>query len=308
MTTLHALCGLKVAADLPLPDLLPWRGDDRAPDVTIRQGDVPDRLDAPVVDDPLLQMAADGACRFAVSGVAAYLVEGGRTVTVRAEMDPAAPDVRIFLLGTVFGLLCAQRGLLPLHACCVALGGRAVAFSGVSGAGKSTLAAAFRRRGFPVLADDVAVVDVEAPGGPLVLPSFPRIRLWRDTMDALALPHDGLERSRPELEKFHLPLDDGFQAEPLPLAAVYHLEEVRPPAGGGVERLDALTAVRDLENAVYRSRLVRRLLGPDRLFRMLARVAAAAPSHRLSRRRGLGDLDTQVSALIVRHGGGGNRG
>ncbi|HEY0832750.1 MAG TPA: serine kinase [Azospirillum sp.] len=307
MTTLHALCGLKVASDLPLPDLLPWTGDDRAPDVTIRLGAVPDRLDAPVVDGPLLQLAAEGTCRFAIPGVAAYLVEGGHTVTVRAEMDPAAADVRVFLLGTVFGILCAQRGLLPLHACCVAIGGRAVAFSGVSGAGKSTLAAAFRRRGFPVLADDVTVVDVEAPGGPLVLPAFPRVKLWRDTMDALALPLEGLERSRAELEKFHLPLGDGFQAEPLPLAAVYHLEEVRPPTEGGVERLDTLTAVRDLEAGIYRHRLARRLLGPERLFRMLARIVAAAPSHRLSRRPGLGDLDAQVAALAARHGGGGGR-
>ncbi|HYH21260.1 MAG TPA: serine kinase [Azospirillum sp.] len=300
MTTLHALCGLKVASDFPLPDLLPWRGDDRAPDVAIRLGDVPDRLDAPVLNGPLLQMAADGTSRFAVPGVAAYLVEGGHTVTVRAEMDLAAPDVRVFLLGTVFGILCAQRGLLPLHACCVAIGGRAVAFSGVSGAGKSTLAAAFRRRGFPVLADDVTVVDVEAPGGPLVLPSFPRIKLWRDTMDALALPRDGLERSRPELDKFHLPLDDGFHAAPLPLAAVYHLEEARLPDQMEAVRLNAVTAVQSLEVAVYRHRTVRRLLGAERLFRSLTRVAAAAPSYRLWRRLGLRDLDAQVTALAGR--------
>ncbi|MBF0371819.1 MAG: hypothetical protein HQL39_00190 [Alphaproteobacteria bacterium] len=304
---MRLLCGLKVVSDLPLPDLPPWTGDGRPPDVAIRLGAVPERLDAPVIDGPLLQMGVDGACRFAVPGVAAYLVEGGHTVTVRAEMAPESADLRVFLLGTVFGILCAQRGLLPLHASCVAIGGRAIAFSGVSGAGKSTLAAAFHRQGHSVLSDDVTVVDVEAPGGPLVLPSFPRLKLWGDVMNAFALPREGLERSRAELDKFHVPLSDAFPARPLPLAAVYHLGEVRPPERGGVEGLDTAAAVRDLDEAVYRHRLARRLLGTERLFRMLTRIAAAAPSHRLTRRLEFGDLDAQVAALVARHGGGEGR-
>ncbi|MBF0394217.1 MAG: serine kinase, partial [Alphaproteobacteria bacterium] len=203
---------------------------------------------------------------------------------------------------------CAQRGLLPLHASCVAIGGRAVAFSGVSGAGKSTLAAAFHRQGYPVLSDDVTVVDVEAPGGPLVLPSFPRIKLWRNVMDALALSRDGLERSRAELERFHLPLGKEFQTEPLPLAAIYHLAEDRlPDLGGRIERLNSLTAIHSVETSVYRLKVARRLLGSVRLFRMLALVAAATPSHMLSRRLGqlgLDDLNSQVTVLAARNGGG----
>jgi hypothetical protein len=31
----YFLCGLRVRAAVPLPDLLPWTGDDRMPDVTI---------------------------------------------------------------------------------------------------------------------------------------------------------------------------------------------------------------------------------------------------------------------------------
>lgn len=300
MTAVHTLCGLKVVSDLPLPALPPWTGDSRTPDVAIRLGEVPDRVDAPVIDGPLLQVSADGTSRFAVSGVAAYLVQGGHTVTVRAEINPAAPDVQVFLLGTVFGILCAQRGLLPLHASCVAIGGRAVAFSGVSGAGKSTLAAAFHRQGYSVLSDDVTVVDAMAPGGPLVVPSFPRIKLWGDVMNAFALPREGLERSRAELDKYDVPLDGRFQAEPLPLAAIYHLEEARLPSHGGAERLSLVTAVQSLEVDIYRCRTIRRLLSPARLFDLLTRIAAAARSYRLWRRMGLGDLDAQVAALAAR--------
>ncbi|MBF0395098.1 MAG: hypothetical protein HQL38_20680, partial [Alphaproteobacteria bacterium] len=195
---------------------------------------------------------------------------------------------------------CAQRGLLPLHASCVAIGGRAIAFSGVSGAGKSTLAAAFHRQGHSVLSDDVTVVDVEAPGGPLVLPSFPRLKLWGDVMNAFALPREGLERSRAELDKFHVPLSGRFQADPLPLAAIYHLEEARLPGQERAERLNPVTAVQSLEVYIYRCRTMRRLLSPARRFHLLTRIAAAAPSYRLWRRMGLGDLDAQVAALLGR--------
>ncbi|WP_269747040.1 sulfotransferase domain-containing protein [Elstera litoralis] len=229
----YALCGLRIVSELPLPDLLKWNGDDRVPDVEIRLGTVPDRLERPVFEGPLLQVGADGDCRYAVAGVAAYYVENGRHVTIQPYMDPTAPDVRVFLLGSVFGFLCHSRGLVPLHAGCVEINGRAVAFAGASGVGKSTLTAAFLRRGYRVLADDVTVVEVAAPGGPRVLPSFPRIKLWRDSLDGLGLCADGLERSRAQLEKFHLRVEGCFSAEPLPLAAIYHLTMASDPRHAG---------------------------------------------------------------------------
>jgi len=302
----YALCGLRVASDLRLPDLLPWTDDERAPDVEIRLGDVPERLEEPVHAGPLLQVGADGSCRFAVAGVATYLVEAGRRITVQPLMAADAPDVRVFLLGSVFGALCHQRGLLPLHAGCVEIGGRAVAFAGESGVGKSTLTAAFLRRGFPVLADDVTVVDVAAPGGPLVLPSFPRIKLWRDAADGLKLPTAGLERIRAQLEKFHVPVEAGFRTEPLPLAAVYHLRSVGDARHAGLEPLRGAAAMGALVDAVYRRMTAFHLGRRAALMAALMRVAAL-PGLRLSRVPDLGALDATVSMIAARHtadGGG----
>lgn len=302
----RALCGLKVDSDLPLPDLLPWTGDGRAPDVEVRLGAVPDRLEDPVHAGPVLQVGRDGTCRYDIAGVAAYLVEAGRRVTVQPRMAADAPDVRLFLLGSVFGGLCHQRGLLPLHAGCVEVGGQAVAFAGESGVGKSTLTAAFLRRGFPVLADDVTVVDVGAPGGPRVLPAFPRIKLWRDAMDGLGLSADGLEPIRAQLEKFHLPVEAGFRAEPLPLAAVYHLKTVGDARHAGLEPLRGGAAVNALVEAVYRRMAALHMGRRAALMAALMRVAAL-PGLRLSRVHDLGALDAAVSMIAARHaadGGG----
>ncbi|CAK0744895.1 hypothetical protein CCP1ISM_10051 [Azospirillaceae bacterium] len=141
------LCGWRVHSDWPLPELLPWHGSDRPVDVWIRRGEVPESLPGIRSGDPLLQVNGEGLARFAIPGVAAYLIREGREITIATRLPDHAPDVGLFLFGTVFGVLCHQRGVLPLHASCVAFGERAFAFAGVSGSGKSTLAAALVARG-----------------------------------------------------------------------------------------------------------------------------------------------------------------
>lgn len=297
---IHALCGLKVATDLPLPDLQPWPGDGRPPDVDIRLGTVPPRLTDVALDGPLLQIAPDGTCRFAVAGIAAYLVEDGRRITVEPYGDAGAPSVRVFLLGSVFGFLCHQRGLLPLHAGCVEIDGRAVLFAGPSGAGKSTLTATFLKRGHRVLSDDITVVDLTAPGGPMVPPSFPRIKLWRDAAERLDLSVEGLERSRPGLEKFHLPVGDEFGQEPLPLGDIYHLSMAPDARHAGISRLRGRAAMDALVDAVYRRRAAIRMGRQAALMADLMRLAAR-PTYALTRIPDLAGLDETAALIVARH-------
>lgn len=298
----YALCGLKVASDLPLPDLLPWTGDGRGPDIEIRLGEVPECLTRPVYERPSLQVGDNGSCRFAVADVAVYLVEAGRRVIVQPCPHAEAADVRVFLLGTTFGILCHQRGLLPLHAGCVAIGGRAVAFTGDSGEGKSTLTAAFLRGGHPVLADDVTVLDAHAEGGPLVLPSVPRIKLKRDAAAELGLSTAAPNPGWAEAEKLHLPVGEQFRTGPLPLAAVYHLSSTDDANRTGIERLRGVAAVDALVEAVYRRPLALHMGRRAPLMEAMMRLITL-PSFRLVRTRDLGTIDATVFAIAARHGG-----
>lgn len=297
------LCGWRVASGLPLPELLPWTGEERAPDLTIRLGPVPERLADPRVELPRLQVAADGACRIAVPGVAAYLVApDGTGVTIAPAPEATVADIRLFLLGTVFAALCYRRGLVPLHASCVRVGDRAVALAGASGIGKSTLAAALLRRGHAVLTDDVTVVDTTRPGGPLVLPTFPRLRLWRDAMARLDFPTEGAERSR-AAEKFHQPLRGDFCARPLPLAAVFHLE----PAVGGdsraPRRLTGAEGLARLGRDLYRARLPRHLGVAERTVATAAALGALPGGlWVLAHGHDAGGLDRSVAAVLERAG------
>ena len=92
--------------------------------------------------------------------------------------------MRLYLLGSAMGMLLHQRGLFrstPMPSRSTA---RRFAFMGHSGAGKSTLAAWFHDEGYRILADDVSVIGFGEGGQPTVRPGLPRLRLWRDALDA----------------------------------------------------------------------------------------------------------------------------
>lgn len=283
----RTLYGLRVRSALPLPDLLPWTGPDRSVDLHIRLGPVPERLADPVHVRPLLQVGPDGECRFALPSVAAFLISpDGREVVVDAASGAGAGEVRTFLLGTVLAVICHRRGLLPLHACCVRVGGWAVAFAGDSGAGKSTLALGLRARGFSVLADDVTVLDMSASERPLALPAFPRLRLWRDVLERQGHGIDGLEEVRPALGKYHLPVTEGFCADPLPLAGLVLLEREGRGAPEALSSppLPAPLALEALARVLYRPRLMLALETRTRQMSQYLRLLAAVGGLRVLRR------------------------
>ncbi|MBN9525824.1 MAG: hypothetical protein J0H82_06465 [Alphaproteobacteria bacterium] len=290
---------------MPLPELPPWRGaEGGTPEIEVRLGNVPDQLPDIIHRGPILQIGGDGSCRYNMAGVACFLIEGGRRITVRPHMAADAPDVRLFLLGSVFGLLCHQRGWLPLHACCVEIGGRAIAFAGPSGIGKSTLAASFVRQGYRLLADDVTVIDAHAPGGPLVIPAIGRIKLWRDTLDALKISADGLEPCRNRMEKFQVPVGGRFQLTRLPLTAIHLLDRVSDERQAELLPLVGLQAVETLLGAVYRRQAGERMGKRPQMLRAIHRLLTV-PILALRYAQGLSHLQQTVYRMAARYEGRG---
>lgn len=298
--TAYALCGWKVASKMPLPDLMAWTGDDRKAELTIRLAEVPPLVD-PVDDGPLLQIGADGICRFTIAGVAAFRVDAeGREINIEPYAAIDTPDVRVLLFGIVFAIACFRRKLLPLHASGVQIGDKAVAFVGPSGIGKSTIAASFFKRGYAVMSDDVAVIEPDAPGGPRLLPAFPRLKLWRDVMNGFAFSTGGLEHTRGELDKFHLPVNEAFATESLPLAAVYHLGEAFEAGEEEMTPLRGVDAFLAMERGVYRRDLGRKIMGSPAIFALSGKVAAAVKSVRFVRRISFARAEEIVDEIVQR--------
>src|SRR6202008_4886252 len=82
-------------------------------------------------------------------------IRGGKEILVDQAPASSPRDVAAYLLGTAFGVLCHQRGIIPLHASAVNVADGRVASAGESGAGKWTLVAALAVRGHQVIADDL---------------------------------------------------------------------------------------------------------------------------------------------------------
>lgn len=152
--------------------------------------------------------------------------------------DLTVEDTATYLLGPILGFVLRLRGTVCLHASAIAIGNRVVVLVGTAGAGKSTTAAAFAAQGYAVLSDDVVPLIVGAASEKenrgdtfLVEPAYPRIRLWNESVSALYGAADALPRlvpTHPTWDKRYLDLSQTgykFQSEPLPLAAIYYLNE-----------------------------------------------------------------------------------
>ena len=286
------LCGWRVHSELALPELAPWSGEDRPADVVIRFGDVPERLTDPVEDGPFLQIDRNGTCLFRLDTVAAYLVTSASEIVIAARPGATDIEIRVFLLASVLGLLCHRRGLLPLQASCVAVNGKAVALCGRSGAGKSTAAAQLALRGHGLVADDVCVIDARAAGGPRVLSTFPRLKLWRDSLDALKIPCDGLERNRPGQNKYHYRHAEAFPAAALPLSKILLLRVAFPGmAEESVELVRPAQKIAALNEELFRPQAVAALGQTETLLAAQAAVAGATPIWRVTRRFDHSDMN-----------------
>jgi hypothetical protein len=165
-----------------------------------------------------------------------------------------------YLLGPVLGIVLRLRGVTCLHASAVAFGDHSVAFVGSPGAGKSTTAAVFARQGYGVLSDDIVAV-VERADGFHVLPAYPHLCLWPDSVKMLYGSSEALPRFVPDWEKRRLALGgEGARFEPrsLPLGAIYILGDRRSDPAPFVEKISPQAALISLVMETYANKLLDR--------------------------------------------------
>ncbi len=275
------LCGWRLRADLPMPELLPWNGGSGEPDITFRFGAIPDRSDPPAHILPQSRAWADGSFLLVMDGIGRFRVAGGCEVVVAPARAASLHDVRVVLLGSILGVLCHQRGRYPLHASAVERGGRAVAFAGFSGNGKSTLAAALGRRGHRMVTDDVLPIDPFHVGGPRAWHSFPVRKLGLDVLETLCISEEGLQLD-PIDQAGYLPINPGdFARGPLPLAGVCVIS--RRPAAEPVtlRRMRGGEAMAWLDTLVYRRTAGFCFTSPATFVRARAALLSSVPVYEL---------------------------
>lgn len=214
------LYGLIVQSDWPLPECLPV-SETTVPDIQIIKGIVPSAgIDSNSTD--FEEQSLDGEFWMNIEEVARYWIKNGNEIIIEPYPEADDASIRLYLLGSAIGALLFQRGLLLIHGNAIEVNGGCAVCVGDSGAGKSTLAAAFWQKGYRLLADDV--VPVSADG--LATPGFPRIKLWGDSAEQLGIDTHGFRRIMPDVDKYNVPLDEGYCDTPLPVKWLYVLESV----------------------------------------------------------------------------------
>jgi hypothetical protein len=281
--------GLCIHAEIACPELPLDPQPAEIPDVTIRLlSPVPSASES--LETGYYEVQS-GLFRLAVAGVGNFRIEEGSRISVEPVEGASLEQVRLFLLGSAMGALLYQRGLFPLHGSAVETRWGAMIFVGAQGVGKSTLAAHFYRRGYRLLSDDVCAVTTDSEKLQ-VLPALAQVRLCKDAYERLGQPQGG----RFHIDKFIVPMNEGYCAKPVPLRAIHILmdrEEGDPHFAvlRGFDRIQRL-----LEN-LYRPQFLKGQDTQGDLMRLAGLIAQKTTMVEVSRRRDPEAIENLVDIL-----------
>ena len=204
-----------------------------------------------------------------------------------------------YLVGPVLGLLLRLRGTICLHASAVALGDQGIVFVGPEGAGKSTTAAAFARKGFAVLSDDiVALVDRENIFH--VVPAYPRVSLWPDSVRLLYGSPEALPPIMPNWGKLCLTLgQDGappFEGRILPIGAIYFFGDPAVEVESCFEGISRKQALLTLVANAYAAKFLDATQRAEE-FAVLGQLVSVVPVRKINPRWHVVDLNALCEAV-----------
>ena len=287
-------CGVTFESELQLPEIPHPKGRNK-PSVSIHFGQVPLSLEG---------ATGRGAAYDAAPGqlllktpIGRYLIRHGREIVIDPTPTATESEVRVFLLGSAWGALLHQRGILPLHASTVQVGDHCVAFAGVSGAGKSSLAAHLHERGYPLVGDDICPVRFLPGCGAVAFRGFPRLKLWADSMKALGRDATAYSQPRTELEKYELPTDR-YTTEPFePLRRLYLLCKTRDRSPAGIQPVDGPDRLQALLAHTYRFRYLEGFDLKEEHFKTCAVVLSSISIFRLWRPWNLSQMAETIGWL-----------
>ncbi len=309
-------------ADVPLPVFKPASAADQI-DITVSVAHEPPflgyvnwhphprigiRADWQVEGVPFLEVAesADGIymrLRY-YNGTQFILTRAGTHVWV-AWSQPATFDTALNMLANpILGLCLHLRGIVPLHASAVLIGGQAVLFAGHSGHGKSTTASLFARHGHSVITDDIAAINAGAPlhGADVfcVQTGYPYVRLYDETAAAM------LGNASPEID-LRTPKDKAYfnpnaqfettnDGQPVPISAIYLL--VARGDNPQMIRAKPIMALVSLSDKLYLNTLIDDAMRAG-AFHVLSRMVERVPVYLLAAPDGLDKLDALYEAVLT---------
>lgn len=205
------------------------------------------------------------------------LVQGGRILTLDwplLEGDQPTHEVSWVIQGWGVVLAMLQRGELPLHASTLRVGGRVVAIAGVSGAGKSTTSLGLVARGHELLVDDTTLVHFD-DDAVRITPYARNVHVLPDTAEMLGIDFASLDLLAGGREKAALRPTEP-PVEPVAIDCIVVLRPDPTLDAPEVETVRGVARVAVLHEHLSRNGLAEALLGPQRHFDLVSRLASIA--------------------------------
>lgn len=231
------------------------------------------------------------------------ITPNGKKICINWANLPLA-EVTAILIGCIMGTALRLQGKICLHSSVIAVGEYAIAIIGAKGAGKSTTAAALAKCGYPILADDIAVLD-DCGETINVQPGYPRLRLWKSAVNAVYGSEVELSQVFRQTDKHFVELNQNntsswrFYDQPLPLAAIYVLgERQQSLTAPSIKPIIPQIGLMDLMTHRYPQSLKLERDMQTREFAILGRLSAAVPIRQLHREDSLAGLSEVCDAIL----------
>jgi hypothetical protein len=300
-TQIYGLGGLRIASDFPLFGLPVWGENlEVGAEVVIHCGSIPEEvasLSAKFLGGHYTGTYNGREVLLDSPSVGRFLLRGGEEIIMDVAPSADEDEARSYLLGAVFGTLCHQRGIVPLHASTIDVADGCIAFVGASGAGKSTLVAALAQRGHEITSDDECFLQLGVNGGVVAWPGISQIKLWEDTRAALGFEGPGVQQIRQGYNKYSVPVRPPRKPmQSRPLRRVYQLDRI-PSGIAEVTRMRGANAVEILMKNVYPPGLAECLGYQSQMFTVCTAAARDVSVFRLSRPWNLAVLDQGIELL-----------
>ena len=273
----YCLYGMSLVSDLAFPQLVKETEEYRRqhPDdwqIEIVKGKIPQ--DIRERTDVKYEFGDDFS--WLVNSTAWIIVENGKRITYELKEGGRVDYLRSYLLGWGMSMLALQRGILAIHCSAVADEAGAILICGESGAGKSTVTTAFLEKGYRLMADDMAFVEVTEDGIAMASPAFLYQKLCRDAALAKGYHMENMIYIDEEKDKFLVPYTGNFSLYPVPVRGMCMLGIV-----SGKQVVSAKIKGMDQFHLVANNLFLRHLLGAKKyepkIGQLCLKMAASVP-------------------------------
>ena len=292
----YKVYGLNVESEILIPELSILDNTERS--------DVQVKISYGVVSEGIKESIRNGRISnyqkqdmwFHIENVATYHIYNGDTVIVEPCEVSDKQIMKVYILGSVLGMVLLQRNMVAIHGGAISINGKGCVFTGNKGAGKSTLTTALRQRGYKFVADDVASINM----GDIhkINPGFGYQKLCEDTMEKLGYDTTQYTPFRSDFNmKYIVPALDSFVDEEVPFEALFELNV------GDVDKVEIVevTGIDKINNLIKNVFRIEMLyysggVNPEYMKKCIE-IAKNIKFYRVTRPKDVFSVDEQISII-----------